>query len=253
MLTDFQGNNNKAPVLIQWEGEGPGDVDIPISRALKVTTPSKRSLQDDSLRHVVTFQDCVFRDNYVDSSMSFPGVIENSFNSELIISNCLFQDNVYGDDQNPATYGYAIRSFGPISLDSTCFIDNVFLNHGPVLIYGNQYSASNNYVKTSQSDLTCEFLALFNEQDDRAEETPTCEKSDADTCAFSQAPTIAPTPGEETPAPSAIIEPADNTPTRIPTAATPILNTSSSAPYMSAISWSWILSLGLGVWLVRFQ
>lgn len=133
--------------------------------------------------------------------MSFPGIIENS-NSELVISNCLFQDNVYGDAENPANYGYAIRSFGPITLESTCFIDNVFLNHGPVLIYGAQYSASNNYVQSTQTDLTCEFLALFNSQDDREETPPTCETSDANSCSFTQPPTTAPTEGIMTPAPS---------------------------------------------------
>ena len=46
----------------------------------------ERFLQEETLKHKVTFQDCVFRDNYVDSSMSFPGIIENSYNSELVVS-----------------------------------------------------------------------------------------------------------------------------------------------------------------------
>jgi hypothetical protein len=185
--------------------------------------------------------------------MSFPGVIENSYNSELVISNCLFQDNVYGDDQNPATYGYAIRTFGPISLNSTCFIDNVFLNHGPVLIYGNQYSVSNNYVTPSQNDLACEFLALFNEQDDCADETPTCELSDANTCAFSQAPTIAPTQGEITAAPSIVREETKKKPTKMPT--TPVVKAASSAASATAIVWSEALMLmvGLWVWIAHLQ
>jgi hypothetical protein len=230
----FQGNNNNVPVLVQWGGEGPGDFNVPIGRKLEELMPRERSLQDGSLRHIVTFQDCVFRDNYVDSSMSFPGIIENSFNSELVISNCLFQNNVFGDDQNPASYGYAIRSFGPISLDSTCFIDNVFLNHGPVLIYGNQYSASNNYVESTQTDLTCEFLALFNEQDDQADDVPTCEMSDADVCAFTQAPTEAPTQGEASPAPSTFFEEEEEedisiTPPTATTTATSANDTSSAS------------------------
>jgi hypothetical protein len=142
--------------------------------------------------------------------MSFPGIIENS-NSELVVSNCLFQDNIYGDDENPATYGYAIRSFGPMTLESTCFIDNVFLDHGPVLIYGAQYSATNNYVQSSQTDLTCEFLALFNSQDDQEDTLPTCEMSDADTCSFTQPPTSAPTEGILTPSPSQTSEQVETT------------------------------------------
>ncbi|KAL3927406.1 MAG: hypothetical protein SGARI_005332 [Bacillariaceae sp.] len=171
----FKGNNNNAPILVQWDGKVPQDPTSEVSRTLQAT----RDLQHSSLKHVVTFQDCVFRDNNVDSSMSFPGVIENSFNSDLVISNCLFQNNVYGDAENPASYGYAIRSFGPLLMESNCFIDNTFLQHAPILVYGNQYSASNNYVESSQNDLSCEFMALFNSQDDRAEELPTCEMSDA--------------------------------------------------------------------------
>lgn len=34
--------------------------------------------------------------------MGFPGIIENSFGSELNVINCLFQDNVYGDENNAA-------------------------------------------------------------------------------------------------------------------------------------------------------
>ncbi|MGK3747669.1 MAG: hypothetical protein ACI8RD_001196 [Bacillariaceae sp.] len=148
---------------------------------------------DDELKQVVTFQDCVFRDNIVDDSASFPGIIENTFNSELILTNCLFQDNVYGSINNPSNVGYAVRSFGPLTMESSCFIDNVFLNHGPVLVYGAQYSAIDNYVESSQTDLSCEFGALFSSQDDMAEITPTCEISDANVCSFSQEPTSSPT------------------------------------------------------------
>ncbi|KAG7362876.1 hypothetical protein IV203_026236 [Nitzschia inconspicua] len=242
----FKGNNNNAPVLIQWGGEGPENFNIPISRALEAVFTNERSLQDDTLKHTVTFQDCVFRDNYVDSSMSFPGIIENSFKSELVISNCLFQNNIYGDDQNPASYGYAVRSFGPLSMDSSCFIGNTFLNHGPVLVYGNQYTASNNYVESAQTDLTCEFMALFNEQDDRAEEIPSCELSDANTCPFSQAPTESPTQGEETPEPSSTIEdfindPVPTTPSNVATSASPLQRSGLVAP----------ISIVLAVWFMR--
>jgi len=161
-----------------------------------VSSTGNQTLEEDDddgeLKQVVTFQDCVFRDNLVDDSVSFPGIIENTFNSELIVTNCLFQENVYGSTNNPSTVGYAIRSFGPLTLDSSCFVDNVFLKHGPVLVYGAQYSALNNYVESSQIDLTCEFGALFSSQDDMAETIPTCEMSDANACAFSQGPTISP-------------------------------------------------------------
>lgn len=218
----------------------------------------ERFLQDKTPKHKVTFQDCVFRDNYVDSSMSFPGIIENSYNSELVVSNCLFQNNVYGDDQNPASYGYAIRSFGPISLDSTCFIDNVFLNHGPVLVYGNQYSASNNYVESEQEELTCEFLALFNEQDDRADETPSCEMSDADVCAFVSPPTEAPTEGEATPAPSTLIEDfiEDQAPPSATITTTATAETPSSAGTTTTQHWNSLMAAQIfssAVWFIVLQ
>jgi len=187
----FKGNSNNAPVLIQWQGEE-SESDI----SLRVSSTGNQTLEEDDddgeLKQVVTFQDCVFRDNLVDDSISFPGIIENTFNSELIVTNCLFQENVYGSTNNPSTVGYAIRSFGPLTLDSSCFVNNVFLKHGPVLVYGAQYSALNNYVESSQIDLTCEFGALFSSQDDMTETIPTCEMSDANACGFSQGPTISP-------------------------------------------------------------
>jgi len=181
----FKGNSNNAPVLLQWEEKAldSPDANFPLL-----------DLEDSSkLKQIVTFQDCVFRDNFVHESMSFPGIIENTFNSNLIVRNCLFENNNYGGSNNAADNGYAIRSFGPLTLESTCFVDNVFLNHGPVLVYGAQYSAENNYVESVQTDLTCELGALFSSKDDMSETIPSCELSDALTCAFSQAPTSAPT------------------------------------------------------------
>ena len=177
---------------MQWQEEG-SQTDISSSVSSSTQNRFFEELLQEELKQVVTFEDCVFRDNFVDDSMSFPGIIENTFNSELVVKNCLFQNNVYGNTNNPASTGYAIRSFGPLTLESSCFIDNVFLNHGPVLVYGAQYSALNNYVESSQTGLTCELGALFSSQDDMAENIPSCESSDANTCAFSQDPTVSPT------------------------------------------------------------
>jgi hypothetical protein len=192
----LQGNTNNAPILIQWGGEGPVAPTAQESRTLNLSNENRYLQDDGGFRHVVTFQDCVFRHNRVGASMSFPGIIENSYDSELLVSNCLFEDNVYGESDNPAPDGYAIRSFGPVTLESTCFLDNTFRKHGPVLVYGAQYSASNNYVRSNQTDLTCQLSALFSSQDDAsAENIPSCDTSDAETCPFSQAPTVAPTSG----------------------------------------------------------
>ena len=177
----FKNNSNNVPVLMQW---GKNEDSLSENRRLE---------EPEELKQVVTFQDCVFRDNFVDDSLSFPGIIENTFNSELVIKNCLFQDNVYGGNNNLADTGYAIRSFGHLTLESTCFIDNTFLNNGPVLVYGAQFEAYDNYVETPQTDLACELGALFSSQDDMAEIIPTCVTSDASVCAFSQGPTSSPT------------------------------------------------------------
>lgn len=147
----------------------------------------------------MTFQDCVFRGNAIGDNMSFPGIIENSFLSELFVTNCLFEDNRFGIKGNPAPVGYAIRSFGPTTIESSCFVNNVFNKYGPVILYGDQYSALNNYVEATQSDLTCEFAALFSSKDEMVEgandNAPQCELSDALSCAFSQPPTMAPSIG----------------------------------------------------------
>lgn len=197
----MQGNTNSVPVLIQWEGEGPDEAGTTqSSRALR-RLDDGTSQSSNIVSHVVTFQDCVFRDNALGDNMFFPGVIENSFLSEIVITNCLFENNRFGIKDNPAPVGYAVRSFGPTTIESSCFVNNVFSNYGPVVLYGNQYSAFNNYVEPTQSDLTCEFTALFSSQDEIVDgNVPQCELSDAISCAFSQPPTLAPSVGP-TPAP----------------------------------------------------
>lgn len=90
-------------------------------------------------------------------------------------------------------FGYAIRSFGPLNVESSCFIDNTFSNHGPINLYGAEYTAINNHVLSSQAELDCEFIALFTSLDDMVAGIPLCIDSDAGTCAFSQPPTMSPT------------------------------------------------------------
>jgi hypothetical protein len=90
-------------------------------------------------------------------------------------------------------YGYAIRSFGPVTIENSCFVDNVFYNHAPVLIFGAGYTASQNYVTPGDEALNCDFIAVFASEDDVAEQTPVCFDSDADTCQSTQPPTKAPT------------------------------------------------------------
>lgn len=48
------------------------------------------------------FSSLVMQDNFAVSTMGFAGIIENTFGSELKITNCLFEDNQYGDTNNPA-------------------------------------------------------------------------------------------------------------------------------------------------------
>eukprot|EP00536_Pseudo-nitzschia_multiseries_P018281 jgi/Psemu1/70496/estExt_Genemark1.C_23450003 len=197
-------NSKNTPVLLQWE-EKTSDIEF---RRLQFQEQALEFEYEKELKQVVTFQDCVFRDNSIaDDSTSYPGIIENTFKSELNVRNCLFEGNVYGSKSNPAGNGYAIRSFGPLTLETTCFVDNVFLAHAPVLVYGAQYSALNNYVESDQTDLTCELGALFSSQNDMAETTPSCEISDANMCAFSQHPTSAPTVTPPTEAPIEYVRP----------------------------------------------
>ena len=214
MTKPFQGNKNNVPVLVQWEGEGPDEAGAAQS-SRAVRRLEEGSSHSSSLSHVVTFQDCVFRGNALSDNMSFPGIIENSFLSELVVTNCLFEDNRFGIKGNPAPVGYAIRSFGPTTIESSCFVNNVFNKYGPVILYGDQYSALNNYVEATQSDLTCEFAALFSSKDEMVEgandNAPQCELSDALSCAFSQPPTMAPSVG------AVLAEPA----TAKPTSSTP--------------------------------
>lgn len=208
-----------APVLMQWRGEGPS---APIARKLRSVATSnsglrhlrqrllasdildsssqRRRLQlvESEYGQSVTFKQCVFHGNRVSSSMGFPGVIENSFGSELNVEKCIFQDNYYGERGNVAPFGYAIRSYGPINLESSCFMDNTFQAHGPVQVFGAPHATLGNYVRSFQNDMTCEFLAVFAARDDTTDATPVCFDSDASSCPVYQSPTQAPTNGPPT-------------------------------------------------------
>jgi len=217
-----------APVLIQWRGNGPSSQTSDArERQLRVskgtdsalaqfkrrilnTSPNgqdshRRHLQDQvrDFSHTVTFRACVFRGNHVGPKNGFPGVIENSFRSELIIQDSIFQDNIFGKDQeNPAPTSYAIRSHGPINVESSCFMDNSFLLHGPVQVFGARHTMLGNYVRSSQPDLSCEFLAVFSSRDDTTDATPVCFDSDATSCPVEESPTSSPTDGPPTTPPS---------------------------------------------------
>lgn len=225
----FKDHGNLSPVLIQWKGAGPSipvetererrlrsSADFASSHLLKqrllsgaapiepaADTSGSRQLQSkqQEYTHSVTFRDCVFQGNHVTSKMGFPGIIENSFGSELHIVNCIFMNNRFGETDNPAPFGFAVRSFGPISVESSCFVGNTFRAHGPVQVYGAPHSSMQNYVASTQKDLTCNFIAVFSGQDDTSTSKPKCFDSDATTCPLKLPPTSAPTasPADETP------------------------------------------------------
>lgn len=132
-----------------------------------------------------------------------PGIIENSYRSELVIKNSLFENNDYGEINNPAPIGYAIRSFGPLVIEDSCFNDNTFMKDGPVIVYGANYNATNNYAPTNTTEgLSCSFLAVFYSLHGMTgEETPECVEPDVDTCQVNLRPTPAPSMGP-TPAPT---------------------------------------------------
>eukprot|EP00980_Cylindrotheca_fusiformis_P011279 scaffold2597_cov116-Cylindrotheca_fusiformis.AAC.7 len=214
----FINQENVAPVLIQWNGEGPSES---TSRNLRSTDPSiglkgfynrrvlnlptlanapRRQLSDayprnleEGLQHKVTFQETVFKDNRANSEIGIPAIIENTYQSQLVIDNCLFENNDYGESSNPAPFGHAIRSFGPVDMESTCFVDNTFFRDGPVVVYGGAYTSINNYASPSDS-LKCGLMALFYSPSGMLDEgVPTCVESDVDACAVKLAPTVAPT------------------------------------------------------------
>ena len=224
-----------APVLMQWRGEGPS---VPTAasrdRMLRSGTPSSDSVlgqfkqrvlartpmdhesesrqlqvQETEFTHKVTFNGCVFRGNHVGAYKGFPGIIENSFRSVLNIESCIFQDNHYTEETNPAPFSYAVRSYGPIHVESSCFMDNSFQAHGPVQVFGAPHTTLGNYVRTP-IDLTCEFLAVFTARDDTTDATPVCFDSDASSCPVHQSPTLAPTRGPPTPTTTAPTTPNDD-------------------------------------------
>jgi hypothetical protein len=80
-----------------------------------------------------------------------------------------------------------------VTIENSCFVDNVFYNHAPVLIFGAGYTASQNYIAPADEALNCDFIAVFASEEDVADQTPVCFDSDADTCQFTQPPSSAPT------------------------------------------------------------
>lgn len=228
--TALQEQSNLVPVLMQWKGSGPLAPAAESSRDRKLRQvegptaaqefrkrmkglSSDKELQGLELRsrrlqemsdynQVVTFQSCIFRENVVTENLAFPGIIENSFGSELNIINCLFESNTYGEMDNPAPSGYAVRSYGPIHVESTCFIDNEFYAYGPIQLYGASHTGSRNFVKSSQGDVPCEFLAIFSNQDDTSNEIPFCFDADEMTCPLAFRPTPAPSLQPQAPIPT---------------------------------------------------
>lgn len=223
---------------MQWRGDGPK---IPnetsrnrqlrsISAASTFQQFKKRVLTRDNSNHrnrrlqvtrldqeynqVVTFRNCVFRNNFVTEEMGFPGVIENSFESELKIVESVFMENIYGSQQNPAPFGYAVRSFGPLTIESSCFVDNVFFGRGPIQVLGAPHTMTNNYVRTFQEDVLCNFLAVLSSRDDTTDDLPICFNSDASTCPIELPPSQPSDYKVNTPAPP--LKDTSGTPTFTP-------------------------------------
>lgn len=86
-------------------------------------------------------------------------------------------------------FGYAVRSYGPLTIENTCFVNNEFKNFGPVTVYGHRYTSIDNYVsqdRRTQSD--CSFLAVFENEDAMMEPdgAPLCVDPTKDTCSLEQ-------------------------------------------------------------------
>jgi hypothetical protein len=115
-----------------------------------------------------------------------------------VIKNSLFEHNDYGESNNPAPFGYAIRSFGPVHIEDSCFNDNTFIKDGPVVVYGANYNATNNFATPSMELLSCNLIAVFYSLGGlTGEETPDCVEADVDVCNVklysTPRPTLAPT------------------------------------------------------------
>jgi hypothetical protein len=92
-------------------------------------------------------------------------------------------------------FGYAIRSFGPVNIESTCFNDNHFLKDGPVIVYGGSYTSINNFATPNTDGLNCGLMALYYSPSGMTDEgIPDCVEADVDACVVNLSPTMAPSP-----------------------------------------------------------
>ena len=126
-------------------------------------------------------------------------------------------DQLFSSLQKTQPFGYAVRSFGPLTIQSSCFIGNTFRSFGSVQAYGS-VEASDNYVSSDQKDLYCPFVATFESGN---EQTPQCIDSDRDNCGFTQPPT---------PSPTVDVNPSPVEATAVPTLAVPTTSTAGLDP-----------------------
>jgi hypothetical protein len=118
------------------------------------------------------------------------------------------------------SFGCAVQSYGPVTIENTCFLDNEFSKYAPVVLLGGTavFTASENYGNVfGDENLECDFAISFKNIQDFGEVTNfTCTEFDAPECtktittapAEFVEPTMAPSRGSnivpetETPQPS---------------------------------------------------
>uniref|UniRef100_A0A7R9WUT9 Right handed beta helix domain-containing protein n=1 Tax=Craspedostauros australis TaxID=1486917 RepID=A0A7R9WUT9_9STRA len=195
----FINQANLVPILLQWQGDAPPRDSRSKSR-YPADASGRSSATDESvaatsaiqeLSHDVTFRGCLFQDNRAIENLSYPGIIENTHQSNLVIDNCLFDKNEYDDVENPAPRGYAIRTSGDLSVKNSCFVDNSFRSTAAILSFSDAgVQASMNHVQSRQSTvLQCNFIAAYGS----GQMEPVCTPSDVDFCAYEALSTSSPT------------------------------------------------------------
>lgn len=90
------------------DGDGHDDDDTTVTLPDTTVTDTNTGagttapVRTTDLRHTVTFKQCVFRNNRANKQYGLAGMIENTYQSELIIEHCLFENNDYGETTNSA-------------------------------------------------------------------------------------------------------------------------------------------------------
>jgi len=131
---------------------------------------------------VTTFLDCEFRGNrYFGMGSQSALIYGNSLQNRIKIESSIFENNdMVWNNTRPDTHSYIVESLGPVSIQKTCFKDNL-VGSSDVVVFGNTFQNDLNFVSNSSGSL-CPFSSIFETIEQFDSFTPTCIEATSTLC-----------------------------------------------------------------------